>query len=89
MFTEEGGQTTANSGGPLYLAQTQPSHFTDLYTEAKDFSDNKNNFMNTISQLERALRDETLANEELRNHVAILKDVIDKRLHKDGIVELL
>ena len=45
--------------------------------------------MNTISQLERALRDETLANEELRNHVAILKDVIDKRLHKDGIVELL
>jgi hypothetical protein len=45
--------------------------------------------LNTISQLERALRDETLANEELRNHVAILKDVIDKRLHKDGIVELL
>ena len=40
-------------------------------------------------QLETALREETLANEEQRNYIQILKNVIEQKLERDGIRELL
>ena len=40
-------------------------------------------------QLEMALREETLANEEQRNYIQILKNVIEQKLERDGMLELL
>ena len=40
-------------------------------------------------QLEVALREETLANEEQRNYIQILKNVIEQKLERDGMLELL
>ena len=40
-------------------------------------------------QLEVALRQETLANEEQRNYIQILKNVIEQKLERDGLLELL
>ena len=39
--------------------------------------------------LEKALRSETLANEEQRNYIKILKNVIEQKLERDGILQLL
>ena len=36
-----------------------------------------------------ALRNETLANEEQRNYIQILKNVIEQKLERDGLLELL
>ena len=40
-------------------------------------------------QLEVALRQETLANEEQRNYIQILKNVIEQKLERDGLLEML
>ena len=40
-------------------------------------------------QLEAALREETLANEEQRNYIQILKNVIEQKLERDGLLEML
>ena len=40
-------------------------------------------------QLEVALREETLANEEQRNYIQILKNVIEQKLERDGLLEML
>jgi len=37
-------------------------------------------------QLEIALREETLANEEQRNYIQILKSVIEQKLQRDGLL---
>lgn len=41
------------------------------------------------TQLEFALRQETLANEEQRNYIQILKNVIEQKLERDGLLEML
>ena len=40
-------------------------------------------------QLEVALRQETLANEAQRNYIQILKNVIEQKLERDGLLEML
>ena len=40
-------------------------------------------------QLEVALREETLANEEQRSYIQILKNVIEQKLERDGMLDLL
>lgn len=40
-------------------------------------------------KLEMALREETLSNEEQRNYIQILKNVIEQKLERDGMLELL
>lgn len=39
--------------------------------------------------LEKALREETIANEEQRNYIQILKNVIEQKLERDGLLDLL
>ena len=36
-----------------------------------------------------ALREETLANEEQRSYIQILKNVIEQKLERDGMLDLL
>jgi hypothetical protein len=45
--------------------------------------------MKTIEQLEQALREETIANEEQRNYIQILKNIIEQKMEHDGILDLL
>lgn len=45
--------------------------------------------MRSIDQLEQALREETIANEEQRNYIQILKNIIEQKMEHDGILELL
>ena len=45
--------------------------------------------MRTIDQLEQALREETIANEEQRNYIQILKNIIEQKMEHDGILDLL
>lgn len=43
----------------------------------------------STEQLEHALREEMIANEEQRNYIAILKNIIESKMERDGILELL
>ena len=45
--------------------------------------------MKTIEQLEQALREETIANEEQRSYIQILKNIIEQKMEHDGILEVL
>ena len=51
--------------------------------------DHFNAVSNKNQLLEKALREETIANEEQRNYIQILKNVIEQKLERDGILELL
>jgi hypothetical protein len=41
------------------------------------------------AQLEHALREETIANEEQRNYISILKNMIESKMEREGILGLL
>ena len=56
---------------------------------ARALRDHFNAVSNKNNQVERALRDETIANEEQRNYIQILKNVIEQKLERDGILQLL
>lgn len=43
----------------------------------------------SVEHLEMALREETIANEEQRNYIQILKNIIESKMERDGILELL
>ena len=45
--------------------------------------------MEEKSQLEISLRDETLANEEQRNYIEILRNTIDQKMEMVGLGDLL
>jgi hypothetical protein len=39
--------------------------------------------------LEKALREETIANEEQRSYISVLKNIIETKMEREGVLELL
>ena len=42
-----------------------------------------------VEQLEAALRNETIANEEQRSYISILKNIIESKMERHGVVDIL